>query len=84
LQQNKHKGGEILKKSLVAVLFVVFSVAFAFFSKVAYAVDDVWTTATTAITTAGTNVTAILLLLIGIVASIFGYRIVRKMLRGTP
>lgn len=69
-----------LNSCLAAALFAFV----AFFHKAALATDDVWTTATSTITTASTNITALLLALIGIVASIFGYKVVRGMMRRSP
>lgn len=47
----------------------------------AYAVDDVWSVANTAVTTASSNTVAILILAIGIAAAFFGYAIVKRVLR---
>lgn len=61
--------------------FLLSVASFLGFGSAAYAVDDVWSVANTAVTTASTNVTAILILAIGIAAAFFGYALVKRVLR---
>lgn len=49
----------------------------------AFATDDVWSTATSAITTASTNIGTTLIAFVGIAAAFLGYKYVRRcMARG--
>ena len=66
--RNRIKGFIVMAALLLTVVF----------SSISHATDDVWTAATTAMTTTATNVTALLVVAVGIGVAFLGYKFVKK------